>query len=285
MKVSTIIRTFNRAHLLEKAVHSALAQTGVEQEVIVVDGASTDGTDAVASRLPVRYVRHSENYGLIVAANAGVLAATGDYIAFLDTDDEWHPGYLEENLGNADVSFCDAALVDLNGKKSESLTALFPAFERLRNKQNISPEEMYLCLLAASPIRPSASVIKRELFARVGLFDSALRAAEDWEFYLRAARNGASFCYLNKPLVTQFYCKDSAHFRLEEEDRVAVIKVLGGLTSHPAACRRLAQEYANLAGYYRGRNMRPASIQAALAGFRLTYSPRFLLQAGMAMIP
>jgi glycosyltransferase involved in cell wall biosynthesis len=284
MNVSTIIRTFNRAHLLEKAVGIALSQTGVEQEIIVVDGASTDGTEAIASRLPVRYVRHIENYGCIVAANSGVLAATGDYVAFLDTDDEWHSGYLKENLRNADISFCDAELVDLKGRRSESLTALFPAFERLRNKVEISSEEMYLCLLEASPIRPSASIIKRELFARIGLFNAAMQGPEDWEFYLRAARSGASFCYLNKALITQFYYNDSAHIVFEERDRLGVIKVLKDLTFHPVARRRLGQEYANLAGYYRERNRRVASVQTAFAGLRLTYNPRFLLQAAKALI-
>jgi glycosyltransferase involved in cell wall biosynthesis len=282
--ISTIIRTYNRASLLEKAVNIALGQTGVEQEIIVVDDGSTDGTEEVASRLPVRYLRHAKNQGCTAAANTGLLAATGDHVAFLDTDDEWHPDYLRENSSNADVSFCDCAVIDLNGKRSESLTGMFPAFAKLRSKTQIQPEEMYLCLLEDSPIRPSASVIRRQLFHEIGMMSLESEPADDWEFFMRAAQSGASFRYLNKPLVTQYYQSDSAHIVLEEKDRLVVIKILSERTSNPAAFHRLAREYANLSGYYRERKRRKASVKTALSGFRLTHNPRFLLQAVKGLI-
>lgn len=89
--ISIIIPCYNHAHYLPFAVQSVLAQTCAQWEAIVVDDGSTDDTRTVAARFSdprVRY-HYQENQGLSAARNAGIRIARGDYLAFLDADDEW----------------------------------------------------------------------------------------------------------------------------------------------------------------------------------------------------
>lgn len=91
--VSAIITTHNRLSLLKRAVESALSQTYKNIEVIVVDDASTDGTPEYCNELPLRYIYipKEESRGGNHARNLGILAAKGEYVAFLDDDDYWLP--------------------------------------------------------------------------------------------------------------------------------------------------------------------------------------------------
>ena len=96
LAISTVIPTYNRAHLVPRALESALAQTTARDEVIVVDDGSSDGTEGAlaAYRDRIRYV-HTPNRGAGAARNRGIREATCDLVAFLDSDDEWMPGKLE----------------------------------------------------------------------------------------------------------------------------------------------------------------------------------------------
>ena len=111
--VSVIIPTYNRAHVLPRAIESVLKQTYTELELIVVDDASTDDTAAVMTAITdprVRYVR-KEHGGAAAARNRGIAEAKGEFIAFQDSDDVWHSDKLEKQLAylqaeRADAVFC-----------------------------------------------------------------------------------------------------------------------------------------------------------------------------------
>ena len=97
--VSIIIPTFNRANVIGRAVKSVLEQSHSDFELIIVDDGSTDNTREVITRLRdrrIRYLRHETNKGSNPARNTGVIAAKGQYVAFLDSDDEWLPMFLEK---------------------------------------------------------------------------------------------------------------------------------------------------------------------------------------------
>lgn len=99
--VSVVIPTHNSAATIERAIRSVLVQTASPSEIVIVDDSSTDNTTAIISRLsqlteiPVRVHRLSTNRGPSVARNIGWDVSSGDYVAFLDSDDSWHPQKLE----------------------------------------------------------------------------------------------------------------------------------------------------------------------------------------------
>ncbi len=99
--VSVIIPTYNRAHLLGRAIESVLDQTYQDFEIIVVDDASADETEEVVKSFGddrINHIRHQKNKGGSAARNTGIKAARGEFIAFLDSDDEWVPKKLEKEI-------------------------------------------------------------------------------------------------------------------------------------------------------------------------------------------
>ncbi|WP_276257060.1 glycosyltransferase [Halomontanus rarus] len=103
--VSVVIPTYNRADVLPRAIDSALAQTVDDLEVLVVDDGSTDDTQAVVDSYEtprVQSITHGTNRGANVARNTGIEHANGEFVAFLDSDDEWRPTKLERQLAALD---------------------------------------------------------------------------------------------------------------------------------------------------------------------------------------
>src|SRR4051794_11272015 len=108
--VSVVIPTRDRAGLVAGAVRSALAQTGVEVEVCVVDDGSLEPPNVPADER-VRLVRLPRPAGPAAARNAGLAATTGELVAFLDDDDEWLPGKLERQVAALEAAGPDAVMV------------------------------------------------------------------------------------------------------------------------------------------------------------------------------
>ncbi len=113
-KVSVIIPTYNRAALLPRAVNSVLAQTYDNYEIIIVDDCSPDNTQEVIDGFTdsrIHSFRHERNKGQSAARNTGIANAAGEYIAFLDDDDEWLPNKLEIQVDTLDASASNVALI------------------------------------------------------------------------------------------------------------------------------------------------------------------------------
>ena len=99
--ISVIIPTYNRAHLIGKAVKSVLSQTYQDFEIIVVDDGSTDNTEEIVKSFTdykIYYICHKHNRGASAARNTGIKASRGEYIAFLDSHDEWLPEKLDKQI-------------------------------------------------------------------------------------------------------------------------------------------------------------------------------------------
>ena len=99
--ISVIIPVHNRAKLILRALASVRAQTYAEFEILVVDDGSTDGLSETLGQLDeprLRVLRHTLRQGAASARNTGIRASTGEYLAFLDSDDEWMPNKLERQL-------------------------------------------------------------------------------------------------------------------------------------------------------------------------------------------
>ncbi len=185
--VSVVIPTFNRWSMLNEAISSVLAQRSVDFELIIVDDGSTDETatqlpvlaDHLADRhRPVR-VLATANRGPAAARNVGVMTARAPFIAFLDSDDLWAPAKLQRQLEYMNARpDCQAAQtqeiwmrrgVRVNPGRRHRKRGGYFFFESLRT-----------CLIS-----PSAVMMRATVFHELGGFDEEMRAAEDYDLWLR----------------------------------------------------------------------------------------------------
>jgi glycosyltransferase involved in cell wall biosynthesis len=177
--ISAIVPTFDRAPRLARALDSILAQTRPADELIVVDDGSTDGTrELIAERFPaVRYLRQ-ENQGVSAARNLGIAAALGDWIALLDSDDEWRPEKLERQLlalAGSGAKICHTDEIWIRGGRRVN-----PGRRYARRSGRIFRDCLPLCAIS-----PSSVLIHRTVFAAAGTFDEQLPACEDYDLWLR----------------------------------------------------------------------------------------------------
>ncbi len=186
--VSVVIPAYNRAHLLPRALRSVQTQTVKELEIIVVDDASTDGTEAAVRAFEegrMRCVRHAQNQGGSAARNTGIAEARAPLVAFLDSDDEWLPHKLERQLSalrrrpEAALAYARFALCE----KGRDVTARYRPF----------PEECSARgLLRTNCVGTASTVVaRRAVLEKIGGFDEGLPSCQDWDAWLRMARHGA----------------------------------------------------------------------------------------------
>ena len=182
MQVSVIIPTFNRAHTILRALNSVLAQNPPASEIIVVDDGSTDETREVVSGLPGKITYfYQPNRGPAAARNLGTVHARAQFIAFLDSDDEWLPGKLAAQLKffdeNPDYLICQTEEIWIrNGRRVN------PMKKHKKYGGSIFEKCLPLCIVS-----PSAVMVRREFFDKVGLFDESLPACEDYDLWLRTS--------------------------------------------------------------------------------------------------
>lgn len=193
--VSVVIPTWNRAALTLRALDSLSRQSRPPDEVLVVDDGSTDDTtERVRSRFPEVTLLAQPNRGVSAARNAGIRAAHGSWIAFLDSDDEWLPQKLERQLAavSAETVLCHTDEIWIRrGRRVNPM--------RKHRKYGGRIFERCLPLCAISP---SSALVRRDLFDEVGLFDESLPACEDYDLWLRVT---ARFPVLlvDEPLVVK----------------------------------------------------------------------------------
>lgn len=206
-RVAAVIPTMNRAERLEGALESVFSQTYDEIEAIVVDGGSEDRTPEVVAEFQadfsgqVSYVRNEEPQGLPAARNRGIEETDAELLAFLDDDDRWHPSKIErqvERLNTGGAGLCYTGLV------SET-----PDGEHVHTKRPTLEGDIYEEMLVRNDLgTPSTVLVTREAFEEVGRFDEELRYQEDWDLYIRVAREYEIAC-VSEPLVTRLYHTDA----------------------------------------------------------------------------
>ncbi len=199
MKVSAIITTMNRAGLLKKAIESVLNQTHKDFELIVLDNNSKDETEKVVRNFTdsrIIYIRHKQ-IGISEARNLGVKNAHGEYVGFLDDDDEWLPNKLELQVALFERSSSRIGLVYGGFERINPDGIVYSIFTpRLRGDVFWG----YFC--DRDPLTGSASnpLMRKEVFTVVGGYDEKIKTSEDWEFYLRLARK-YEFDFVPKSVV------------------------------------------------------------------------------------
>ena len=186
MRASLIIPTFNHARFVGAAIDSALAQTVSAFEVIVVDDGSTDETPAVLARYAGRVrVLRQENRGLSAARNAGLAAAHGTFVSFLDADDVMAPTKLAAQLEVLERShavgwtYCDVLMETV----ATGTTAR--ASERFGYASRALDGWLFPELIHGNFIPAIAPLVRRTALEVAGGFDERLTALEDWDMWLR----------------------------------------------------------------------------------------------------
>jgi GT2 family glycosyltransferase len=192
--------TYNRAKLLGRAIDSALAQTAAELcEIIVVDDGSTDNTaDVVAAYgSRVRYLRQA-NAGASAARNAGIRASTGEFVAFLDSDDLWEPDKIERQLA-AFVRWPEAVLV--GGRAADRFADGRVRLHPLPPIALDEPADFFLPLLRTNFLATLTVMVRREALAGIELFPEDVQRFEDYHLWVRLACRGPGV-YVSAPLAT-----------------------------------------------------------------------------------
>lgn len=207
--VSIILPTYNCAPLLKRAIESVRAQTWQDWELLTVDNCSSDDTEIVVRSFDDPRIRYftTQNGGVIARSrNLALSAARGRWIAFLDADDWWAPRKLELSVSllesGCDVVYHDLVLVGPRVRK----------FPRRRVSSRALRSPVFVDLIRNGNALPNSSVVmSRDLMDRVGPLseDPVLIGAEDFEFWLRAARLTERFCRL--PGSHGFYWQGSGN--------------------------------------------------------------------------
>ncbi|MGR9051735.1 MAG: glycosyltransferase family 2 protein [Gammaproteobacteria bacterium] len=180
MNISTIIPSHNRCFELHRALSSVMAQSHVSDEVIVVDDGSTDATaEMLRNEFPGVVYRYQPNQGVSAARNEGIRLARGQWLAFLDSDDEWLPDKLANQIDklteHPELKICHTEEIWIrNGCRVNAM-----------QKHAKRGSRIFRACLPLCAMSPSSVLIHRSVFETVGLFDTDLPACEDYDLWLR----------------------------------------------------------------------------------------------------
>ena len=180
MNISVIIPTHDRAHLLARAIESVQTQTLPANEIIIVDDGSSDNTeDLIAQQFPQCVYIQQPNQGVSAARNRGIEAAEGEWLAFLDSDDEWLESKLKAQRDllqqHPNIKLCHTEELWIrNGKRVNQMK------KHAKSGGYIFQNCLPLCVIS-----PSSVIIHSSLFEQAGNFDEQLPACEDYDLWLR----------------------------------------------------------------------------------------------------
>ena len=198
MHVSVIIPTYNRKHTLKRAIQSVYIQSLPPFEIIVVDDGSNDGTkEWVKQKYPdIKYI-YQKNSGVSSARNKGIKIARGDWIALLDSDDEWLPNKLNEQINriklNLDVKILHSNEIWIrNGVR----------VNQMKKHKKFGGYIFEKCLDMCR-ISPSSVMLKKAIFNDIGTFDESLKVCEDYDLWLRITSK-YPVCFLDIPLIKKY---------------------------------------------------------------------------------
>ncbi|MCK9473827.1 glycosyltransferase family A protein [Sulfurimonas sp.] len=181
MDISVVIPTYNRYDALKRALNSVYTQTLKPKEVIIIDDGSTDKTSQIKNLFPNIKYSYQKNSGVSSARNLGIKNSTCEWIAFLDSDDEWHVDKLKhhaefhKNYPKVHMSYTNEKWI------RDALEVKVP------KKFHKFGGDIFIKCLSHCIIAPSAAFMKKEIFTYVGYFDESLEVCEDYDMWLRVS--------------------------------------------------------------------------------------------------
>jgi len=210
--VSVIIPVYNRREMLSRAVRSALDQTHPDIEIVVVDDGSTDDIrDAIGEFDDKRiiYVRHDRNLGTPSARNTGIRNAHGEYVGFLDSDDEWFKNKVEVQLSDlaerGDRYQITYHALDVLDDVSSKIVKR----STFRNEGDILEDALRCCCIGLMQM-----MIRRDDIVRIGEFDERFWSHDDWDLLIRMSQH-FRFGYVDE-ILARYHFHDDADGRISE---------------------------------------------------------------------
>jgi len=260
MLVSVVIPAYNSEKYIDKAINSVLNQTYQDFEIIIIDDGSVDNTRQIIENTNdsrIKYI-YQENSGPAAARNNGIKNASGEYIAFLDSDDVWLPEKLEKQIKilkkESDICLVFTAFVMQDEGKEKKEIYRFKTYKNEKLVKNLLLNPM------ATVPYPSTVMIKKSYLDMVGYFDTELYTSEDWDLWMRLATK-ANFYYIDEVLVNRFRPKTSITSSLDlSKVEECYLKVVNNFFDQNAAYSKLKLQgfsyvYFNLALAYFYRNL------------------------------
>ena len=257
--ISVIVPTYNRAQQLPRALDSILCQSCSPKEIIVVDDGSTDETSALmTSEYPEIVFIQQQNAGVSSARNVGIKRASGDWIAFLDSDDEWLPEKLEIQMKalyeNPEIKICHTNEIWIrNGKRVN------PKKKHEKFGGWIFQKCLPLCCIS-----PSSVIIHKSIFKEIGLFDYSLPVCEDYDLWLRiTARNPV--LYIEEPFLIKYGGHEDQlskkywgmdRFRIKSLEKIIASRVLSELDENAAKKMLMEKIYIFIQGAQKRGNIK-----------------------------
>ena len=180
-KVSVVIPTLNRKNLLKKAIESVSKQTFSPHEIIVVDNGSSDGTLEMVNKEYPSVKTFVQNIpGVSATRNLGIKMSEGNWVAFLDSDDQWHREKLKLQLESISQEENEVFLshTDETWYREEQIVN-----QKLKHRKRGG--FIFEFCLPLCCISPSSALVKKEIFDQIGFFDESLEVCEDYDFWLR----------------------------------------------------------------------------------------------------
>ncbi len=198
--MSIVIPTYNRYQLTRRAILSVLNQTYKEYEIIVVDDGSGDKTKGLKDEFDIKYI-YQPNCGVSSARNRGIKAAQGEWIAFLDSDDEWMEDKLQKQMEffekNPSVKFCHTEEKWIK----EGREVKYP--KRLQKPS----DQCFYDNLKTCKIAPSSVMLHKSILKDVGLFDESKKVCEDYDLWLRISKK-YEIGLIKEKLITKYAGND-----------------------------------------------------------------------------
>ena len=198
MKISVIIPTYNRKKTLARAIQSVINQSFSPFEILIIDDGSNDGTEEwVKDNFQnIKYI-YKNNHGVSSARNVGIENAHGDWVAFLDSDDEWLPNKLYEQVkaidSNPEMKFFHTNEIWIrNGIRVNQM-----------KKHKKYGGYIFEKCLDICRVSPSSVLIQKEVFDNIGIFDESLRVCEDYDLWLRITSK-YPVVFLDMPLIYKY---------------------------------------------------------------------------------